>query len=65
MNKLRLFIASLMCSFLSLAQETKVTILSEDSNSQDQVVFLACEAYNLAINEIYSNNWGIYPNPNN
>ena len=42
-----------------------VLLEGADFGSQDQVVFLGCEAYNVAIDEIDRAAWEIYPNPNN
>jgi len=42
-----------------------VLLEGADFGSQDQIVFLDCEAYNVAIDEVDSTNWEIYPNPNN
>jgi hypothetical protein len=42
-----------------------VLLEGADFGSQDQVVFLGCEVYNVAIDDIETVEWEIYPNPNN
>ena len=42
-----------------------VSLEGADFGFQDQIVFLGCEVYNVAIHVVDSTKWEIYPNPNN
>ena len=51
--------------YFTLSVCGNVLLEGNDFDSQDQVVFLACEAYNVTIDEFDTTSWEIYPNPNN
>ena len=51
--------------YFTLSVCGNVLLEGADFGFQDQVVFLGCEVYNVAIDEIDIAIWEMYPNPNN
>jgi hypothetical protein len=51
--------------YFTLSVCGNVLLDGADFGFQDQIVFLGCEVYNVAIHVVDSTKWEIYPNPNN